>query len=48
MGIDDAKCSWFFLQIEQDAHQDDVLDDVGKAAGMEGVTVVHGNLRAFE
>jgi len=42
MGVDDAKRRLLLLQVSQDAHQDDVLDDVGEAAGMEGVTVVHG------
>src|SRR5450755_3369257 len=42
MGIDDAKRRLLVLQIGQNAHQHDVLDDVGKAAGMKGVTVVHG------
>src|SRR5882672_7501588 len=42
MGVDDAKRSRLVLQIGENAHQHDVLDDVGKAAGMEGVTVVHG------
>ena len=31
-----------FLQIGQHAHQHDVLDDIGKAAGVKGVSVVHG------
>ena len=42
MGVDDAKGGRLFLQIDQDAHQHDVLDDVGEAAGVKGVTVVHG------
>ena len=42
MGVDDAKRRRLLLQIGQDAHQHDVLDDVGEAAGMKGVTVVHG------
>jgi hypothetical protein len=29
------------MQIGENTHQHDVLDDVGEAAGMEGVTVVH-------
>jgi hypothetical protein len=41
MGVDDAKRSLLVLQINENAHQHDVLDDVGKAAGMKGVTVVH-------
>src|SRR6266404_2489737 len=41
MGVDDAKRSLLVLQIGENAHQHDVLDDVGKAAGVEGVTVVH-------
>jgi len=28
--------------VKQDAHQHDVLDDVGKVAGMKGVAVIHG------
>src|SRR5205823_10964536 len=43
MGVDDAERGRFVLQIGENAHQHDVLDDVGKAAGMKGMTVVHGN-----
>src|SRR5258708_29813978 len=42
MGVDDAERSRLVLQIGEHAHQHDVLDDIGKAAGMKGVTVVHG------
>ena len=42
MGIDDAKRGLLVLQIGEHAHQHDVLDDVGKTAGMKGVTIVHG------
>ena len=42
MGVDDAERRRLFLQIGQNAHQHDVLDDVGKAAGVKGVTVIHG------
>ena len=42
MGIDDPKGSRLFLQIGQHPHQHDVLDDIGKAAGVKGVSVVHG------
>src|SRR5690348_12270710 len=41
MGVDDTERSRLLLKMEQDAHQHDVLDDIGKAAGMKGVTVVH-------
>src|SRR4030081_4161052 len=41
MGVDDAKRRRFVMQIGENTHQHDVLDDVGKAAGMKGVTVVH-------
>ena len=41
MGVDDAEGGRLLLQVKQDAHQHDVLDDVGKAAGVKGVTVVH-------
>ncbi|WLA47105.1 hypothetical protein QIH80_36260 [Bradyrhizobium elkanii] len=41
MGVDDAERRLLVLQIGEHAHQHDVLDDVGKAAGMKGVTVVH-------
>src|ERR1700737_4554753 len=44
MGVDDAKRRRLVLQIGENAHQHDVLDDVGKAAGMKGVTVVHGKV----
>jgi hypothetical protein len=40
MAVDDAEGGRLFLQMKQDTHQHDVLDDVGKAAGMKGVTVV--------
>jgi hypothetical protein len=42
MAVDDAKRRRLLLQMDQDAHQRDVLDNIGKAAGMKGVTVVHG------
>jgi len=42
MGVDDAEGGGLFLQMTEDAHQHDVLDDVGKAAGVKGVTVIHG------
>jgi hypothetical protein len=35
MGVDDAKRGLLFLQIGQHAHQHDVLDDIGKAAGVK-------------
>src|SRR5207253_6733787 len=41
MAVDDAKRRRLVLQMREDAHQHDMLDDVGKAAGMKGVTVVH-------
>jgi hypothetical protein len=41
MRVDDAEGRRFLLQIEENPHQHDVLDDIGEAAGMEGVTVVH-------
>jgi hypothetical protein len=42
MGIDDAEGGLLLMQIGENTHQHDVLDDVGKATGVEGVTVVHG------
>jgi hypothetical protein len=48
MGVDDAKRGLLFLQIGQHARQHDVLDDIGKAAGMKGVSVVHGKAGQFE
>src|SRR5690349_9946527 len=42
MGVDDAKRRRLFLQIGQHAYQNDVLDDIGKAAGVKGVSVIHG------
>ena len=42
MAVDDAKRGRLVMQIAENPHQHDVLDDVGKAAGMKGVTVVHG------
>src|SRR5205085_1103228 len=42
MAVDDAKGGRLLLQIKQDAHEHDVLDDVGEIAGVEGVAVVHG------
>src|SRR4029077_5446718 len=41
VGVDDAEGGRLVLQIDQDAHQHDVLDDVGKSPGVKGVTVVH-------
>ena len=41
MGVDDAEGGRLLLQIGQDAHQHDVLDDIGEAAGVKGVTIVH-------
>src|SRR5262249_39788744 len=32
-------------QVQQDAHQDGMLDDIGETAGVEGVAVVHGAWR---
>jgi hypothetical protein len=29
------------MQVGENPHKHDVLDDVGKAAGMKGVSVVH-------
>src|SRR4030095_1288638 len=42
MGVDDAKGGRLLLQIKQDAHEHDVLEDVGETAGVEGMAVVHG------
>jgi hypothetical protein len=42
MGVDDAKLGLLVLQLGENTHQHDVFDDIGKAAGMKGVTVVHG------
>ena len=41
MGIDHAEGGWLFLQIDEDARQHDVLDDIGEISGVKGVTVVH-------
>ncbi len=42
MAVDDAKRGRLVVQVGENAHQHDMLDDVGKAAGVKGVTVVHG------
>src|SRR6185437_14099727 len=44
MAIDDAKRGRLVLQMNENTHQHDVLDDVGEVAGMEAVTVVHGKV----
>ena len=41
MGIDDAERCRLGAQVHEDAHQHDMLDDVGEIAGMEGVAIVH-------
>ena len=43
MGVDDAEGRRLLLQVDEDAHQHDVLDHIGKAAGVKGVTIVHGS-----
>jgi len=44
MGVDDAERARLVLQICQDAREHDVLDDIGEAAGVKGVAVVHGKI----
>jgi hypothetical protein len=40
MSIDDAKRRGLLAQVMQDSAQDGVLENVGEAAGMEGVTII--------
>src|SRR5207302_4519300 len=42
MGIDDAESGRLVAQVHEDAHHDRMLDNVGKAAGVKGVAVIHG------
>src|SRR5204863_10047547 len=42
MGIDHAKRGLLLLQIEENAHQHDMLDDIGKATGVKSMAIVHG------
>src|SRR5205085_4163985 len=41
MRIDDPECARLQQEVHDDAGEDDVLEDVGKVAGMEGVAIVH-------
>ena len=44
MGVDDAERGRLLAQVMQDTAQHRVLEDIGEAAGMEGVAVIHVNL----
>src|SRR5437660_10212945 len=48
MGIDHAERGRLVLQVDEDAHQHDVLDDVGEAASMKGVSVVHADCGSWK
>ena len=41
MGIDDAESGRLAAQMDEDARQHRVLDDIGKIAGVKGMAVVH-------
>ena len=41
MGVDHPERRGLFPQMHENADQDDMLEHVGKIAGMKGVTVVH-------
>ena len=41
MGVDEAEGRALLFEVDEDAGQDRVLDDVGEIAGVEGVAVVH-------
>jgi len=41
MGVDEADRRFLARQIDEDARQKDVLEDVGETAGVEGVEIVH-------
>src|SRR3984893_16015053 len=47
MRIDDTKWCGFCAQIFEHAHERGVLHDIGEAAGVECMTIIHGNLRIF-
>ncbi len=41
MRVDEAERRGLPLEIDEDARENRVLDDIGEIAGVEGVTVVH-------
>ena len=41
MTVDDAERRRLLLQMGQDADQHDMLDDIGKVAGVKGVSIIH-------
>ena len=43
MGVDHAKGGGLRAQMQQNAHQHGVLEDIGEIAGMKGVAVVHAD-----
>src|SRR6516162_11071481 len=45
MGVDHAKRRDFFSQVGENTGDDDMLENVGKVAGMKGMAVVHRSRR---
>ena len=43
MGIDDAEGGGLVAQVHEDSYQHRMLDDIGKAAGVKGMAVIHGS-----
>jgi hypothetical protein len=41
MGVDDAEGRGLGAQMDEDARKHGVLEHVGKAAGVEGVAIIH-------
>ena len=41
MSVDEAERRLLALEMNEDARQDGVLEDVGEIAGMKGVAVIH-------
>ena len=41
MGVDEAEGRLLALEVNKDAREDRVFEDVGETAGMKGVAVVH-------
>ena len=46
MRIEEQERLVLFLQMQKDAHHDDMLQDIGMIASMIGMPVVHGIRRA--
>ena len=44
MGIEDAERRRLRAQMQQDAHEHRVLEDIGEVAGVKGVAIVHGTV----